>query len=558
MFKFAQLLILIVFISFQSFAVRNTDTLAIVGNKVITVEDFQSLYKEKVAKLGLTDNGDTRYKYLMNLVNDELLIQYAKQKGLDKTEKAKSELQRIYTQELLNAFTTKHITPTINITEDDLIDLYVKMNTKIKVSHIYAQTKEKADSLYDELINGAKFEKLAEENFDDPVLRKNYGSLGYITIDETDPAFEKAAYSMGIGEISKPVKTVQGYSIIRVEDIKQNPLYTENEYLKSRDKLKTFARKRAFEDSAKSFSQKLHEQLDVKFNDEFINKLFKSIRQKSITSLIETNFLISENDLNETVVTSKLGRWDLATLIERMSSSTETQIKWIRTEENLRDFISGIINRSYIVKQAEKEKLHTIPSVREKIDHNFGTYLLTEVEDRLKGQINIPVHSVKSYYEKNLDLFKTEPEIRLSSILLDNKTLADSIKILLESGEKFENLAEEFSIQRLTARLGGDLGYYKMNELDNLGEKVFALNAGEWIGPISEFGKTVFLKCTGFRKSITKSFEEVRTEIENNLASLEYLKVREEFADSLKNTIHLKLFPDKLNNLSLLTKVEQR
>lgn len=123
-------------------------------------------------------------------------------------------------QELLNAYTIKYISPTIVINESDLQDLFVKLNTKIKVSHLYAPTKEKADLLYKELKSGKGFEDLAKENFLDPELRKNGGSLGYISIDEMDPEFEIVAYSLRVGEISQPVKTVQGYSIIRVEDIK--------------------------------------------------------------------------------------------------------------------------------------------------------------------------------------------------------------------------------------------------------------------------------------------------------------------------------------------------
>lgn len=60
----------------------------------------------------------------------------------------------------------------------------------------------------------------------------------------------------------------------------------------------------------------------------------------------------------------------------------------------------------------------------------------------MKKKISVSPDSVKEYYLKNINQFKTEPLIRLSSILLDNSTLADSIKNLLESGILFEELAK--------------------------------------------------------------------------------------------------------------------
>ena len=73
-----------------SFCADNSknDTLALIGKKVITKEDFITSYKDKLTRIGLTDNGETRINYLMNLVSDELLIAEARNRGLDKSESA--------------------------------------------------------------------------------------------------------------------------------------------------------------------------------------------------------------------------------------------------------------------------------------------------------------------------------------------------------------------------------------------------------------------------------------------------------------------------------------
>lgn len=527
------------------------DTLAVIENKVITSADFISSYKEKLTRIGLTDNGETRLAYLMNLVNDELLIAEAKNKGLDKTESAKKEHKRICLQEILNAYTLKYISPTINITENDLQDLFFKLNTKIKVSHLYSPTKDKADLLYKKLMSGKKFEDLAKDNFLDPELRKNGGSLGYISIDEMDPEFENVAFSLRVGEISQPVKTVQGYSIIRVDDIKNNPLLTENEFLKAKEKLKIFAHKRAFEQASKQFSNSLNKQLEVRLNEKLVDKIFNSLQANPSLNLLETSSSISKNDLKNIAVYSKLGNWDLQTLINEMSTATEKQKKQLRTKENLEDFIRGLVNRKFIEQKAIEDQLDKTQDYKKNIEFTFNTYLLNAFEDEMRKKISVSPDSVKEYYSKNINQFKTEPLIRLSSILLDNSALADSIKNLLESGIPFEELAKKYSTQTFVAENGGDLGYFKKDELDDLAENVFELKIGQWSGPYSDTNKYVFLKCTDLKSSITKSFEESKEEIENNLSSLEWYKIRDEVVISLKEKIECKVFSKKLYEIKI-------
>lgn len=534
-----------------SFCTNNSknDTLALVGKKAITAEDFIVSYKEKLRSIGLTDNGGTRISYLMNLVSDELLIAEARNRGLDKTESAKKEYKRIQVQELLNAYTLKHISPAINITEDDLKKLFAKFNTKIKVSHLYSPTKEKSDSLYNELLNGKKFEDLAKENFEDPELKNNGGSLGYISIDEMDPDFEKVAFSMGIGEISKPVKTVQGYSIIRVDDIKSNPLLTENEFLKAHDKLKTFARKRAFEEASKQFSTSLNKMLKVKLNDDIIAKIFNALRENQFQDISENPLMILQEDLNKIVVNSEIGSWNLQMLIKEMSMISDKQKKFIRTKENLEDIIAGLVNRKYIEQTAIEEKLDATPLFYKNVEFNFDTYLLSIMENELKKQIIILPDSKRSYYSQNINLFKTKPAIRLSSILLDNSLLADSIKFFLKKGFPFEELAKKYSIQKLSAEVGGDMGFFRKDELGDLADNVFSLEINQWAGPFSNLDKFIFLKCTGIKEPVFKSFEESEKEIEETLISFEWFKARDKYVESLKNKISCQLFQQKLYDL---------
>lgn len=530
---------------------QSTDTLAVIGDKVITTGEFIRDYSEKINSTGLTDRIETRSKYLQNLIDDELLIAGAKKIGLDKSPEAKSEYKRIHTQELLNAFSVKHISPGIKVSDSDLKNLFAKLNTKIKVSHIYAPEKAKADSLFKVLQTGKSFEEIARENFDDPSLKETGGSLGYISVDEMDPDFERTVFMMKPGQISAPVKTVKGYSIIRVEDVKSNPLLTETEFLKAYNRLKTFARKRAYEDAAKKFASMLREKLNTRLNNGITAKLFRSFNADPGKIFMENQEGIDKADLSEIAVFTSAGNWSLNRLLDSFKTVTDKQWKWIRTRENFEDFIYGLVNRDYMVNKALEEKLDANQDFLQKVNFNFDSYLLAAFEKQLTAQIIIPQDYVKSYYEENKKLIMTELMLRLSSILLENKSASDSAAALLKSGHAFEDVSAEFSIQKFTAERGGDMGYFAEKDLGFLADEVLKLKPGEWAGPFNDDGKYIYLKCTAIKNPEIISFEKSEKQIEEQLITLKWFDLRNVYVQKLKKEIAVKYFSEKLKKIIL-------
>ncbi len=77
---------------------------------------------------------------------------------------------------------------------------------------------EEANKIYNRLISGEDFAKLAQELSADPGSGKNGGDLGYFTKGMMVKEFEDAVFNGKVGEIQKPVKTSYGYHIIKVTD----------------------------------------------------------------------------------------------------------------------------------------------------------------------------------------------------------------------------------------------------------------------------------------------------------------------------------------------------
>ena len=78
-----------------------------------------------------------------------------------------------------------------------------------------------ADSIYNAIVQGEDFERLALEKSDDTQSAREGGALPWIGPGNTLQEFEDVAYLLQVGEMSKPFLSPVGYHIIKMLDRKQ-------------------------------------------------------------------------------------------------------------------------------------------------------------------------------------------------------------------------------------------------------------------------------------------------------------------------------------------------
>lgn len=195
--------------------------LAKVNGKDITGEDYNIFINSL--------NPDLR-KHLLNtekneevideLIHQELIYQDAKDKGLDKEEDFQKVLEKAKKSLLLNYYLGKMLSD-IAITDKEIEDFYKvhkdHFNTSptVRASHILVEDLEKAQEIYNKIVNGADFSLEAKKNSTCPSKNKG-GDLGNFSRGQMVKEFEDAAFSMNVGDISKPIKTEFGYHIIKL------------------------------------------------------------------------------------------------------------------------------------------------------------------------------------------------------------------------------------------------------------------------------------------------------------------------------------------------------
>lgn len=91
------------------------------------------------------------------------------------------------------------------------------MTTEVRASHILVKTEDEAQNLYNEIKNGKSFAEIAQENSLCP-SGQNGGDLGFFGKGVMVKPFEDAAFSLEVGELSKPVETQFGWHLIQITE----------------------------------------------------------------------------------------------------------------------------------------------------------------------------------------------------------------------------------------------------------------------------------------------------------------------------------------------------
>ncbi|MGE7882170.1 peptidylprolyl isomerase PrsA [Bacillus sp. NPDC094077] len=160
-----------------------------------------------------------------------------------------------------------------SVTEKDVKDHY---KPEIQASHILVSDENEAKEIKKQLDAGASFEELAKQESQDLLSKDKGGDLGYFVSGTMAPEFETAAYKLKVGEISNPVKSPNGYHIIKL---------TGKKDLKPYDEVKDSIRKRLEEEriADPSFRQKLLQdelkKANIKINDSDLKDTFTLVSE---------------------------------------------------------------------------------------------------------------------------------------------------------------------------------------------------------------------------------------------------------------------------------------
>lgn len=223
----------------------------------------------------------------------------------------------------------------------------------------------------------------------------------------------------------------------------------------------------------------------------------------------------------------------------------ENAAQLLRIQNQTRDFRSVQIPETAVadeleVTEADIEAFYEENSAAfqqpEQVD---AAYIVLSL-DSLAEKVEVTQSELEAYYQQRADDLARE-ERRASHILVENS--ADSgdtiatIEERLNAGESFEDLAKEFSVDTVSAKEGGDLGYAGRGVYDEAFEEaLFSLDEGEVSEPVQTSFGVHLIRLDEVRRSDVPPLEDLeqqlRKELAREQAQEKYAEVRAQLADS--------------------------
>lgn len=535
----------------------NREALASIGNYQVDEDHFVAAFKRYYYRAGQALAPDIRTKKA--ILNEEfepyVVAQYAIDQGWDRDAESaryKNMIKRkVYAEEYLN----RMILDTVRVREAEIRELFLKFNTTLRASHLFARDKATIDSLYQLLGQGVSFDKLAHENFQNRYLAQNGGDIGYFTVDEMDLAFENAAYDMKVGEISRPVKTNQGYSIIRLTDRVSQPIITEQQFALKKDQLEVISRKRQREMATRLHLK--HTVASLNIDEAAIQQLWNEVRNQR-TAFLSDNYekaglSVSIGDLKEVELARKgdftfTGRDFLR---EGWYTPVPSRSR-INRDFEFANFVKGLMYRSYVIDKFKKSGLAESHSVQGSIDETFTNYLNNRVLDTLRSSVEITPEELRDEYEKNKSQYASSLELNMAQIVVADEQQGNRVAQRLRQGANFQDVLKKYTLDGESLMTGGELGFRPVERFQELAPKVRTAKPGEIMGPFAyKMKRYVVYKCLGRREPRTLSFEEALPQVRQVFVRSKVRRDKEALIEATKKRHDAQVDLDQLQKLTI-------
>lgn len=229
--KIKSLVTIFVLCASNLMAQTNDPVIMKIAGKPVTRSEFEYSYNKNNSE-GVIDK-KTVEEYVELFVNYKLKVQAALDERMDTLSSYKQEFRQ-YRDQQIRPFIINDAD--VEKEARNIYDNEVKRigpEGLVRPAHIFvrlspnsdkateAAKKERIDSIYKALLNGADFTELASTKSEDPGAAAQKGVIGWITKGQTYEEFEKAAYTLQVGEVSEPTLSPVGWHIIKMTDRKQ-------------------------------------------------------------------------------------------------------------------------------------------------------------------------------------------------------------------------------------------------------------------------------------------------------------------------------------------------
>lgn len=534
------------------------EILARVGQFEVTKTHYMNELRRFYDRTGQAVNlsPDVMQSVLDTRVNRYTVVEYAFEKKWHLEPEAQYQKAMIERKVYMEEYERRFIQENVVITDGTLRELFFRFNTSLRASHLYAPNRHEADSLHALLLYGASFESLAAKVFRNEELARSGGDLGYFTVDDMDISFEDMAYRMEVGDISSPVKTSRGYSIIKLTDIITTPVITESQYASKKHELGVIARQQQSELATRNHMSEVIGSFNADMD--LLRQLWDSIQQNPeayygfqpeagmlslpIPSEMTDNALFSRDGYAFTV--SDFLREAHYTPFNRRMLADNFQ--------TFREQVEGMAFRHFALSRVKSHPNYNELYVQRTIEETFYNYLHEIFDHYIDVQVEIPEEALVAEYQQNSEFYYEPLRLNLAEILLTSSDRADEAWEKLESGRDFNQVLLQYTIDPAARTTFGELGMMPIDRFGIIAPYLADVKPGGIAGPFQLMSnRYVIFRCLDRIEPRPLSYEEAIPQMREVLHTGAKEHLRLQIIQEARKTFNAIVYTERLRSIPI-------
>ncbi len=335
-------------------------------------------------------------------VKNYLLVNKVIDEGIENEKEIKDDLERLKRRAMtgMNGPLYRKVIPSsVEVSEQEIKELYDKSNYMVKISYLRVSSKHLADSLYQALKRGADFAQIAQNYSLDIHTYEHGGEVrNYIQPGSLDPEFEKAIFSLKEGQISKPIYLSGWYSIVKID--KKKPIEK-----KPLDQMRAQLKQRLQQFKMNVIRNNYIDSLFIKYHYQVNKDLFPYIK-KAFVPLDRVGQLkveaIPKDKQQEALVTYDGGKFTLLEFVKTYNSSNAASRVPLRYDDEIENHIKTLVIGHLMYADAVARGLLEDEQFKYIYDRMRIQKLEREALKRLvNDQIKLTDEELKAYYDQH-------------------------------------------------------------------------------------------------------------------------------------------------------------
>lgn len=492
----------------------------------VSLAGFEATYFQFWQGSEQPDSPELRRETARQLLEQGLIARAALERGLDKKTYVRDLVRRDHERFVRRAYLEGEIESHIPEPADaEIRQALSRKNRRYFVRQLFALTPEEINTLENRLKRGEAFEQLARETLPDPQMARNEGRLGWLGWGDTDLPVEEVLYAMEVDEVSRPVESLMGWHILRVdsvEDVLEFGEVAPGEF----EEVKAEILNRRLDMEAALHIREIVWGHDLAVDMKALQSIWPIVAErvtgKGLPEAQQGLQLLSE-EAPLHIMDQVLATVNGAPFTARQFFYHLPDVPPNAFSPNLKKAVEVAIRDSIMTAVAIENGYDKVQRVQDQSARAQKTALFAAAMQSAQEESADLETDLEAFYSRNQMRYVDYAQTEVWEILMNHPDSARAVARAIHEGLAFEEAARRFTRRDSVRDEGGYLGFVR-SDYGEIGARAAQLEPGALYGPVSTASGFSIIR-TGIRVFEYLSLDEVRDQVAQDAEQMHMIEL---------------------------------